>query len=712
MVESHAPGDVGTDIGRSAGTVTLVEESTFCLSGRSGDVRPGSAQGLFFLDTRLLSTLLLTVDGRSPEPLTVSLDQPFAATFVAQARAAGDGADSSLLVLRRRYVGRGMREDITLRNSRATAMRVRVHLAVDADFADLFAVKEARAARLGEHSTAPAGDGLLFGHDYGGVRRTVTVRFCGDATVDAGGAAWDVQVPPQGVWSACVHVEVTQEPVEPLYRCGEPVGAAAPAVRHAAWQAGVPQIETDHDALRLAVATSLVDLGSLRLFETLTGRTTIAAGAPWFMTLFGRDSLLTAYMSLIVSPELALGVLDTLAELQGAKVDPLTEEQPGRILHEVRYGQSSWTALAASNVYYGSADATALFVMLLGELDRWGLAPDAVQRLLPHADRALDWITRYGDRDGDGYVEYARHTESGLANQGWKDSWDGVPFADGRLAEPPIALCEVQGYVYAAYIARAFFAEEAGDADAAAHWRTRASDLKTAFNRDFWLPDRGYFALALDGEKRPVDALASNMGHCLWTGIVDVDKAPAVAAHLLSPEMFNGWGIRTLATSMASYNPLSYHCGSVWPHDNGIVVAGLMRYGFVREAHQVIDGILAAASAQGGRLPELFAGISRDDVPVPVPYPASCSPQAWSAATPLQFLRSLLRLDPWVPHGKIWVDPALPGSMRSLSVTRIPMAGQRLGVRSSPNGVDVSAVDGIELIRAPRPPLTASRRDG
>jgi len=694
----------------SLGTVTLVEETTFCLSGRSGDVRPGGAQGLFFLDTRLLSRYELTIDGERAEPLTVAIRQPFAATFVAQARPQPALTDSGVLILRHRYVGRGMREDIVIRNGSATPAQLRLELAVDADFADLFAVKEARVLVVGEHGRELSGGGeLRLHHRHTRGDREVTVRFGGDAAVDTTGARWEVTVPPQGEWSTCVQVELTKEPIEPRYRCGVPVAHAAPAVRHAAWHRTVPLVDTDYTPLDTAVATSLSDLGALRLSDSShPERTTVAAGAPWFMTLFGRDSLLTSYMSLIVSPDLAQGVLETLASLQGAVVDPLTDEEPGRILHEVRSGHTTWAAMGHRNVYYGSVDATPLFVILLGELRRWGLAAEVVDRLLPHADRALDWITGYGDRDGDGYVEYARLSEHGLLNQGWKDSFDGIPYADGRLAEPPIALCEVQGYVYAAYLARSYFAQEVGDDETAAHWRHRARALKTAFNRDFWLPDRGYFALALDAEKRPVDALASNMGHCLWSGIVDLDKAPQVAARLLSQEMFSGWGVRTLGTSMASYNPLSYHCGSVWPHDNAIIAAGLMRYGFVREAHQVIRGILAAGWATGSRLPELFSGLDRSEVPVPVPYPASCSPQAWAASTPLQFVRTMLRFDPWIPHGRIWVDPALPDEIKRLKVSRIPMGGERLDVHVDGDVVTLSELTGIEVIRRPRPPLTAA----
>ena len=250
----------------------------------------------------------------------------------------------------------------------------------------------------------------------------------------------------------------------------------------------------------------------------------LAAGAPWFMTVFGRDSLLTAWMALLVDPDLALGVLQTLARFQGTEVNPRNDEQPGRILHEMRFGEAASLSLGGGSIYYGSADATPLFVMLLGELRRWGLARELVDELLPNADRALAWIEEFGDADGDGYVEYHRATERGLANQGWKDSWDGIRYADGKVAEAPIALCEVQAYVYGAYLARAHFAFEAGDTATYERYRAKAADLKEAFNRDFWVEDKGWFAVGLDADKRPIDSLTSNMGHCLWTGIVDEDR--------------------------------------------------------------------------------------------------------------------------------------------------------------------------------------------
>jgi glycogen debranching enzyme len=354
---------------------------------------------------------------------------------------------------------------------------------------------------------------------------------------------------------------------------------------------------------------------------------------------------------------------------------PATEEQPGRILHETRLGLSFPLAQGGGRVYYGTADATPLFVVLLGELWRWGIHGDGVQALVPNADRALEWIQSYGDRDGDGFVEYQRMTGKGLANQGWKDSFDGINFADGTLAEAPVALCEVQGYVYAAYVARAEIAEAGGDSQTARHWRIRAAELKRAFNETFWLPDQGWFAVGLDRDKRPIDALASNMGHCLWTGIVDEDKAALVADRLISPQMFTGWGVRTLASSMAAYNPMSYHNGSVWPHDSALVATGLMRYGFVEPAQRIASGLLEAADRFEGRLPELLCGFDRTEYPEPIPYPTSCSPQAWASAAPLQLVRALLRLEPAIPAGEVSVDSAWPARHGPLTIHDLEIGG-------------------------------------
>jgi glycogen debranching enzyme len=383
----------------------------------------------------------------------------------------------------------------------------------------------------------------------------------------------------------------------------------------------------------------------------------------------------------------------------------LTEEEPGRILHEVRLGREAALALGGGSTYYGTADATPLFVMLLGELDRWGGLPDEDRpTLIAAADRALDWILNYGDADGDGFVEYRRHTDRGLVNQGWKDSFDGVNHADGHLAVPPIALCEVQAYVYAAFLARSRLAEADGDPSTAQQWRNRAARLKAAFNLAFWMPEQRAFAIALDGSKAQVDSITSNMGHCLWTGIVDDDKAHSVASHLAGPSLSTGFGIRTLASNMTAYNPMSYHNGSVWPHDTAINVAGLARYGFMEQAQRISLDLIDASQHFGGRLPELFCGFDRTEFARPVPYPTSCSPQAWAAAASRLLLRSLLRLQPDIPHGHVRVAPSIPGRFLPLRLENIPLGGARFDISvSADGGLDVNGLPpGVRLVTGDR----------
>jgi glycogen debranching enzyme len=585
-------------------------------------------------------------------------------------------------------------------------------LLLGADFAGVFDVKEGRfQPPEGEDSIEHVAGSIVFGYRRGQVRRGSRISFSERAHTAGDTASFEIIVPAKGSWTVCYQLtpSIDDEEIEPRYQCGHPVERATPFERLTRWRRQIPAVETDHEGLRSAIVQSSEDLGALRLFDPEhPDRAVIAAGAPWFMTVFGRDSILTAWMALLVDPDLALAVLQTLASLQGKVVDPRNDEQPGRILHELRFGNEADLRLLRGTAYYGTADATPLFVMLLGELRRWGLARELVDQLLPHADRAMEWIEHYGDADGDGYVEYKRLSDRGLENQGWKDSWDGIRYADGEVARAPIALCEVQAYVYGAYLARSHFAREAGDEATAESYGHKAAELKAAFNRDFWLPERGWFAVGLDANKRPIDSLTSNMGHCLWTGIVDQDKATHVARNLMSDEMFTGWGVRTLASSMGGYNPISYHCGSVWPHDSAIVAAGLMRYGFVADAQRLVIALLDAATAQGGRLPELFSGLARSEFPTVVSYPTSCSPQAWAAASPILALRTILRIDPWVPYGKVWMAPALPPEIGYLRVDRIPLAGGRVSVEIDGQNVKVEGLPShLELVSEGRHPITA-----
>ncbi|WLQ08334.1 amylo-alpha-1,6-glucosidase [Arthrobacter oryzae] len=688
--------------------VTIVEGSSFFISAGNGDLDPGLAQGVFYQDTRIVSRWNLLVNDHVVEGLMAVNPEPYRAVFTGRAPQPDGAADRPMVIERDRQVGDGIRETLTVRNYSNTPAPCSIKLAVEADFADLFEVKAGRKTRQLRPSHRAEGDRLIISGRHNGRLLAATVRAPG-AVVNRHGVMFKVTIPAKGSWTATIVVTPSSDGNEPAGRfsASTPQHESVPALRHRTWRAAAPQISMDNPALERTLRQSQRDLGSLRIADPAhPDRTVIAAGAPWFMALFGRDSLLTSFMALPVDPAIALGTLQTLAEHQGQKINKITEEEPGRILHEVRLGSGAALSLGGEKTYYGTADATPLFVTLLGEISRWGLEPEAVQELLPHADRALDWVTTYGDRDGDGFVEYERATRHGLINQGWKDSYDGINFADGTLAEPPIALCEVQGYAYSAYVARALLALDAGDNALARSWGDRAAALKENFNRRFWLPQRGYFAVALDKDKRPVDACASNMGHCLWSGIVDDDKAPLVAQRLMEPDMFSGWGIRTLATTMGAFNPVSYHNGSVWPHDNALIAAGLMRYGLIEESQRVAMAIFDAAEAFGGRLPELFCGFPREAGLPPVSYPSSCSPQAWASATPIHLIRVLLRFDPSAHNGRLWLSPAFPDGFGYLKKEQVPLAGSRLTIEVSGNDAHVTGLPpSIELHLGTQEPL-------
>jgi glycogen debranching enzyme len=704
-------------------SMTLVAGGSFCVSTRSGDIIPGGAHGIFYADTRLLSRWELRIDDAPVEELQVLAAEPYHATFIGRATPRPGQGESTLLVIRDRYVGGGLCEDIVLRNLSDEPAGCVASLHLSSDVCDLFEVKTNRVHYAADVETTAEKRGVrVFSASRG---RGVRVVASGEdtpviAVSSPGQLIFRVVVPAREDLRLGVQVNPIIEGVEsePWFSAECPAehdeaGCCSGARLLSEWEVQSPVLRTSNAVLADIIDRSRTDLGSLRLFEPDRPEEppTIAAGAPWFMTLFGRDSLLTSWLALALDPNLALGTLWRLARLQGVKVDLLTEEEPGKIMHELRYGVRTTASGSGATAYYGSVDASPLFVVLLGELRRWGLNSKAVEALMPYADAALDWIERYGMRDG--FLWYRRKTDQGLLNQGWKDSSDGINFADGALARPPIALAEVQGYVYAAYIDRQSLAREAGDTETERRYAAKAAALCEAFNERFWLPDQGYYAMGLDRDGLLIDGLGSNMGHCLWSGIVDQDKAGSVAEHLMSPRMFTGFGIRTLASDMGAYNPVSYHNGSVWPHDSALAAAGLMRYGFVEEAQRLATGLLDAARAVGGRLPELFCGFDRAEFPVPVLYPTSCSPQAWASATPIQLVRTLLRMDPSVPSGKLWMSPVLPQGFGWLRIVSCPFGGDWITVEVE-EGSETPIVTGlpetISLVPEPRPPTTASRR--
>jgi glycogen debranching enzyme len=665
--------------------VTIVEGSSFCVSDRTGDIAEQRPQGVFVLDTRVISTWRLLVDGVPVDSLAVVPRQPFEATFIGRSTPRPGVHDSPLVVTRRRLVASGLREDLTVFNYAQEPVGCALNLQVDSDFADLFDVKEARPASRLEVRRHASGNEVWLSVDVNGQQRGVRVR-AGEASATGTGLAFNVVIPARGSWKTTIEVlpSTDGQEIGSSFPLDLPVADARPVIRMETWRSTIPQVTTPSATLKRVLYQSVQDLGALRITDPdRPGSEVVAAGAPWYMALFGRDSLLTSWMALPLDPGLASGTLLTLAAHQGRRSDAMSEEEPGRILHEVRLGVDPTLALGGSQLYYGSVDATPLFVVLLDEAVRWGLDLATARSLLPAADAALEWIRSYGDLDGDGFVEYQRKTDRGLVNQGWKDSEDSVNFADGQPARGPIALCEIQGYVYAAYRARAHLADVLGDETTSRVWSRRASRLREAFDAAFWIPELGYYAMALDGKKRQVDSLTSNIGHCLWGGIALPERVDELASHLLGDDMFSGWGIRTLASSMPTFNPVSYHNGSIWPHDNTLIANGLAYYGKHEEAARIAETIIDASAAFGGRLPELFCGFDRKQVPVPVPYPTSCSPQAWAAASPIGLMRSAMGLHLCAPHGHASAEPHLPAKWKQVAVDALQVDRHRILIDST-----------------------------
>jgi glycogen debranching enzyme len=429
---------------------------------------------------------------------------------------------------------------------------------------------------------------------------------------------------------------------------------------HDAWKESITQIQTSNDLFNASLDRSVADL-RLLWNEPRSGIGYIAAGVPWYDTLFGRDSILSAMMTLWIKPEIGRDVLRSLARFQGNEVNPARDEEPGKIVHEIRRGEMANTGEVAFGRYYGSVDATPLFVLLAAEYYRWTGDLDLMQELRPSIDRALDWVEQFGDIDSDGYIEYVRRAKGGLDNQGWKDSDDGIIDEEGNGLEPPIALVEAQGYVYAAKLGIAAVFEALGEQARAACLRDEAAAMRRRINRDFWMRE-GYYALALDGHKTLARVPTSNAGHLLWSGVPSQSKARSQIERFKKNDMFSGWGVRTLSSAARGYNPIGYHLGTIWPHDNALIIAGFKRYGAEADLNELATGLFDAACASSYyRLPELFSGSQRSAHHEPVPYPVACRPQAFAAATMPSVLGSILGLVPDAPHGRLYsVKPRLP----------------------------------------------------
>ncbi|MGZ6639802.1 MAG: amylo-alpha-1,6-glucosidase [Solirubrobacteraceae bacterium] len=701
-----APGQRGV-----ARPLTILEGSTFCICDEFGDIGSFETSGFFDDDIRFLSRLRLTVNGERPLLLESRKIDYFSAAFYLRNPVTPGLAQDALLIARERFIGAGMEEQIVLRNETPERMTLELGLEFGADFADIFTVKE-RDFALGRPDRArplplparasfePEQNQLVFcdlSEEGGGNTTQVVLSRAG--AVDGGVVRYELELEPRSEWRLTVNVHPSSLNAESKAGLAWPrqieqrFGDELARVREslAAWQLRVPQLSARRGSLQSVFERSMADLAALRLRDGSLSNLP-AAGMPWFMTLFGRDTIITCLQTLMLGPELARTALRVLAELQADQDDPSIDAEPGKIVHEVRRGKA---ARAWFPRYYGSIDATPLYLVLLSELWRWTGDNMLVRDLRGPALRALEWIDRYGDRDGDGFLEYERRTVRGLVNQSWKDSFDSQRFADGSLARTPIAPCEVQGYVYDAKRRMAELAREVWRDRALADRLDREAEaLRHRFDQAFWIPSRGgYYALALDGDKRPVDSVCSNVGHLLWSGIVPPERVEAVVDKLMGEDLWSGWGIRTMSAEEAAYNPLSYHNGSVWPHDNSLIAWGLARYGRWPELQLIARRMFEAALQFDYQLPEVFAGFRRTETPFPIPYPTPGKPQAWASGTPVLLLQLLLGLQP-DPRREALTSAApceLPSWLGDLSLR---------GVRAFGGSWDVEVEDGAGRVEA------------
>ena len=674
----------------SSRTISMLEGNIFVVSDIAGDIAASATDtlGMFAWDTRHLSRWVLTVNGHTLTPLSTYAIEYYATQFFLVPGTGTVYVDADLSIVRRRSVGReGFREDLTVLSHSERAIDLDLRMEAAADFADLFEVKDALPKKGKPYSHA-VGDRLILGYQRElFVRETHISADAVSATsgssdrgaeLDERGLGFRAHISPHGHWSAQIDVLIAQDPFG-LPARGHPGVEDRKRQDLVAWVQAAPRLICTWDPLKQIYLRSIVDLAALRFEPGLLppGEALPAAGLPWFMAVFGRDSILTGFQALPFLPQLARSTLRTLALLQGTCVDDFRDEEPGKIIHELRYGEMTAYEERPQSPYYGSADVTPLYLILLDEYERWSGDTTLVRQAEPIARAALRWIQHYGDRDGDGYVDYQRKRETGLENQCWKDSWNSILFADGTNSVLPRATCEIQGYVYDAKRRMARLARKIWADPALADLLEReAADLKARFNRDYWLEERQCFALALDGRGRKVDSITSNIGHLLWSGIVDGEKVPSVVAHLTSDALFSGWGVRTMAEGEGGYNPIGYHVGTVWPHDNAFIALGLANSGYREEATRIAAGILDAAVFFEGRLPEAFAGYARELTEYPVEYPTACSPQAWATGAPLLLLRVLLGLEADGEH--LIVNPALPGDVESLALLDIPGRWDRL----------------------------------
>jgi glycogen debranching enzyme len=684
----------------------LKQGDTFAVFDHYGDVRPVGLgeEGIYHEGTRFLSCLLLEMGKARPVALssTVKEDNDVLAVDLSNHDVLRAGQvvvpRGTLHISRLKLLWRGVcYERVRVRNYGLAPVQATFTLHFEADFADIFEVRGSRRARRGERleSVVEAGRVVLGYRGLDGVvRRTRVVFEPAPASLSDRDARFELSLPPQQEATFYMTVACERDGTAPrLLSYDQALNEAAATVE--ATKAGTVVASDTSTRFNSWVNRSVADLHML-VTQTPEGPYPYA-GVPWFSTPFGRDGILTALECLWLRPELARGVLAYLAATQATEVVPEQDAEPGKILHETRRGEMAGLKEIPFGRYYGSIDATPLFVFLAGAYYERTGDRDFVRSIWPNVEAALHWIDAYGDVDGDGFVEYQRRSAAGLVHQGWKDSQDAISHADGTLAQPPLALCEVQGYVYAARQAGSALAAALGHAGRAEELAGQARRLQEQFEAAFWCEDLGTYALALDGAKRPCRVRASNAGHCLLTGIAGRDRARRVAQTLLDRDSYSGWGVRTLAASEVRYNPMSYHNGSVWPHDNALIAHGLARYGLKDAVLQILNGLFDASQALDlHRLPELFCGFNRRAGEGPTLYPVACSPQAWSAGAVFLLLQACLGLVINAPERLVYFSyPLLPEFLQELHVTGLRVGSGAVDLRLLRYGQDV----GIHVLR-------------
>lgn len=679
-------------------TIAINHGATFLVANRDGTIhgQTGSAQGLYSDDTRFLSFHQLRLNGRA---LTCVACSRLSFRHARWTLMADDVPSVSgrqpvrVSVTLDRLVGqRRLHEDIVVRAYGREPCSLLLSLTLESDFADIFEVRTRRWQRRTRlHTVWTPPDRLDTRYHRDGFLRRCLVRIvphARGATYANGALRFPIDLAPGQEWRVCLQYDLITAPRTRPRIAGcpseQPIVDRAERLRQR-WQRTVARAVPEDARLRMAFEQAVDDFAALRLYDHDFSQDVWipAAGVPWFVAVFGRDSILASYQALPVHPLFAIGTLQKLAQWQSTVDDPIRDAEPGKICHEMRVGEWAQFRIVPHSPYYGTADATPLYLLLLGETYRWLGNSELLHQFRRTALRCLEWIDTYGDRDGDGLQEYAPRTPSGYRNQCWRDAEDGVLDEKGDNPPHPIGTCEMQGYVYAAKLGVAYLFEAWGDTDIARRLREEAAVLRRRFLKAYWDPHRRLLAFALDGNKRRVLTATSNPGQCLWTGILDHERAQLVADRLFHPDLFTGWGLRTLSSEHPAYDPHSYQRGSVWPHDTMLAAAGMRRYGRIEDCWRLIDGLLEAVAAfERHQMPELFAGLPRRDPDVPVPYERANVPQAWAAGSIFHAVRILLGLEPDVPAGIVYVDPALPPWCPELRLENVRIGASRLGIHA------------------------------